>query len=151
MPIETRGRRGVTARLGGIGNTGVNPQFVDSNGVDDIAGTSDDDLRLLPSSPAINTGDADAGPAVEQSIDLDDRPRVLCGRVDMGAFEFGIFDSNCDRVVDFIDLIDWRGCMAGPDSPLDGPYCGAFDAGTNGHVDLRDFRLFQNFSTGLAR
>ena len=70
----------------GVGNIDADPLFVDANGPDDIPGTEDDNLRLLPGSPCINSGDPCyvAGP---NETDLDGNPRVLGGRIDMGAFE----------------------------------------------------------------
>ena len=40
----------------GGGNIDVDPMFVDPNGADGVIGTEDDDLRLQPSSPCIDTG-----------------------------------------------------------------------------------------------
>jgi len=41
----------------GTGNINADPLFVDPLGMDGIAGTVDDDLRLKPGSPCINAGD----------------------------------------------------------------------------------------------
>ncbi|HON07778.1 MAG TPA: choice-of-anchor Q domain-containing protein, partial [Verrucomicrobiota bacterium] len=60
----------------GEGNIDSAPLFVDlSNG----------NLRLQSNSPCINAGDNDY---VSASIDLDGRPRIVDGTVDMGAYEF---------------------------------------------------------------
>jgi len=86
---------------------------VDSNGVDDIPGTQDDDLRLLPGSPCIDAGtneaDTDANtPGVQPlpDFDLDGRPRFVDDPltpdtgccfppiVDMGAYEFQDCNGN---------------------------------------------------------
>jgi len=48
--------QGWTGGLGGAGNIGLNPLFVDADGFDDTAGTIDDNLRLLEGSPCIDTG-----------------------------------------------------------------------------------------------
>ena len=69
----------------GGGNIDADPLFVDPLGLDGLAGTEDDDVRLLPNSPAINTGN-DAAVPVDVTTDLDGLPRVVCG-VDMGAYE----------------------------------------------------------------
>jgi uncharacterized repeat protein (TIGR01451 family) len=53
----------------GIGNLDVDPQFVDFDGTDNITGTLDDNLRLLPASPAIDAGDNTAVPT--DTLDLD--------------------------------------------------------------------------------
>ncbi len=53
----------------GIGNIDADPLFVDPDGLDDILGTEDDDLRLSAGSPSIDAGDNDAVPA--DTFDLD--------------------------------------------------------------------------------
>jgi hypothetical protein len=70
----------------GIGNIDADPLFVDADGLDDIPGTGDDDLHLLPGSPCINAGD---NSAITQSVttDLDGNPRIINRTVDMGAYE----------------------------------------------------------------
>jgi hypothetical protein len=62
----------------GTGNIAVDPLFVNSD---------DNNYHLLPGSPCIDTGDPNyvAGP---NEIDLDGNPRVLNGRIDMGAYEY---------------------------------------------------------------
>ena len=54
----------------GVGNIDADAAFVDADGADDIAGTLDDDLSLLPGSPAIDAGRNDGVPA--DVADLDD-------------------------------------------------------------------------------
>ncbi len=61
--------------------------FVDADGPDDVIGTGDDDLRLLPVSPCIDSGDTSAIPPFVLT-DLGGNPRIISGKVDMGAFEF---------------------------------------------------------------
>jgi uncharacterized repeat protein (TIGR01451 family) len=53
----------------GTGNLDVDPLFVDADGPDDIAGTYDDNLRLLPASPAVDAGDNTVVPG--DTLDLD--------------------------------------------------------------------------------
>ena len=71
----------------GTGNIDAYPLFADPNGPDKIPGTEDDNLRLAPLSPCIDSGDPNYmyGP---NDIDLDGNSRVVSGRVDMGAYEF---------------------------------------------------------------
>lgn len=129
--------------LGGTENTGQDPLFVDADGVDDIPGTSDDNLRLTLDSPSINAGDPDLPPA-GYGTDLDGKPRVLCDRVDRGAYESGLGNYDCDADVDLTDFASWDTCMTGPDA---GPYdddCEAFDSEHDWDVDLRDFAAFQS-------
>lgn len=99
-----------------------------------------DDLRLQAGSPCINAGDPAAEPQGE--ADLDGHARLLCGRVDMGAYEFGIGDFDCDQSVDISDFAHWGDCMTGP---FLGPYeegCQSFDYEFDGDVDLGDFGHF---------
>ncbi len=71
----------------GQGNIDADPCFVDPDGIDDIPGTEDDNLRLLPDSPCIDAGDPNYIPGPNER-DLDGKPRVIGGRIDMGAYEF---------------------------------------------------------------
>jgi hypothetical protein len=45
-----------------VGNITGDPRFVDPYGADGVAGTPDDDLRLSPGSPCIDSGNAGALP-----------------------------------------------------------------------------------------
>ncbi len=78
------------------------PLFVDPLGADLITGTLDDDLRLLPDSPALNAGndaalppdsydlDGDGNVTEALPIDLDGSARIAGSAVDMGAYEYGL-------------------------------------------------------------
>ena len=93
--------QGWNGKLGGTGNFGLNPLFVDSNSPDSKAGTLDDDLRLSVNSPCINAGDnsalsadtfdldGDDDPNEPIPFDIDGNPRILNGNVDIGANESG--------------------------------------------------------------
>ncbi len=61
----------------GIGNIDADPMFVE---------VGMDDLHLLPDSPCIDAGDPDYA-AIPDETDLDGNPRILDGRIDMGAYE----------------------------------------------------------------
>ena len=86
--------------LGGTGNIGADPCFVDlgywaykndPNIVvepnDPNAAWVDGDYHLLGDSPCIDAGDPDYV-AEPNETDLDGRPRVIGGRIDMGAYEY---------------------------------------------------------------
>jgi hypothetical protein len=133
--------------LFGTGNIRDDPLLVDADGSDGVFGTADDNLRLLPDSPCINTGDPDFTPQ-PHATDLDNHVRVLCGRVDMGAYEFGIGDHNCDRDVDLDDFGSWYGCMTGPATGTIKDHCQTFDFDNNTYIDLGDFHGFQNVFRG---
>ena len=94
----------------GVNNIDIDPNFADPNGLDGIIGTVDDNLRLLPGSPCIETGD---NTVVTEPNDLDGLGRIVDGdcdetaTVDMGAHEFdwlyvGDFAGGCN-----VDLADF--------------------------------------------
>jgi predicted outer membrane repeat protein len=122
----------------GEGNFDADPRFVDPDG---------GDYRLAVDSPAIDAGD----PEFQQEPgerDLDGRPRVLCDRVDIGAYEFGSGDYDCDRRIDLDDYENWTACFTGPDA---GPYpagCEAFDFDFDADVDLADFAALMTVFAG---
>lgn len=63
--------QGWTGSLGGLGNTGSNPVFMEVNGADDVPGTYDDNVWILPGSPCIDAGDNTAVPPDENDLDED--------------------------------------------------------------------------------
>jgi len=69
----------------GLGNIDADPCF---------AGLAGSDYHLLPDSPCIDAGDPNyvGGP---NETDLDSKPRVIGGRVDMGAYEFNHLPVAC--------------------------------------------------------
>jgi hypothetical protein len=70
----------------GTTNVDIDPQFV---------GIGSGDLRLTASSPVINAGDAGSSTAVVGAEDGYGQARIVGGRVDMGAFEYGSPVSGC--------------------------------------------------------
>jgi hypothetical protein len=149
---------------GGIGVFDADPMFVDASAPDGVPAKRDDDLRLMPGSPAIDMGDNTALPRDRSDldrdadttepipIDLDGHVRVLCGRVDMGAYEFGIGDFNCDRVTELADFAAWPDCMTAPvgeghlEDPLFPDRCEAFEFHPDGAIDLADFAGYQHLT-----
>jgi hypothetical protein len=75
VPVDYTCVQGLSGGLGGTGNIGANPMFVDADGADDVIGTEDDDVHLLEGSPCI-----DAGHPAVQYQDIDG------SRNDMGAY-----------------------------------------------------------------
>lgn len=135
---------GWSGQYGGEGNSGADPMFADVDGADDIPGTLDDDFRLAAASPAIN-----AGPLSEAGLsaaDLEGHARVLCGRVDQGAYEFGIGDYDCNGVVNLADVVLLPPCLLGPMMQLEDT-CEAFDFDADSDVDLIDYGLLQTSLT----
>jgi hypothetical protein len=109
------------AFFAGAGNIAGDPRFVDPVGADGVAGTLDDDLRLLAQSPCIDGGD---NLALDAASDLEGRARFVndpssadlgvpggaggAAIVDMGAYERQInacpADFNIDGGVDGSDV-----------------------------------------------
>ncbi|MHC4258847.1 MAG: choice-of-anchor Q domain-containing protein [Planctomycetota bacterium] len=95
----------------GSGNIDADPCFVQP-GYWDPNGTSDDpnddywiygDYHLLPGSPCIDAGDPDYI-AEPNETDLDGKPRIIYGRIDMGAYEFQnappVVNAGPDQIVE---------------------------------------------------
>ncbi len=115
------------------GNIDADPMFVDADGVDDMPGTEDDDLRLLPGSPCIDaannlavppdTPDLDGDKDITEPIpfDLDGNPRF---HDDTGTPDTG----NPDGVNPIVDMgtYEFQGTtftaadITGPDGVSDG-------------------------------
>jgi nitrous oxidase accessory protein NosD len=110
----------------GPGNIDADPLFAD---------LSADDTHLLPGSPCRNGGDPMGGMA-DGTLDPDGDPRILEGRIDMGADEFAD-DCNANG------LLDWQDVQAGTSADCEGDYipdeCEPFlDCNGNGVRDQCD-------------
>jgi predicted outer membrane repeat protein len=68
-------------------NSYVDPIFFDAPGLDGFYGTPDDNPRLQGDSPLIDQGNNNVADPSLPATDLDGRPRIKNGIVDMGAFE----------------------------------------------------------------
>ncbi|KPK42397.1 MAG: hypothetical protein AMJ65_07675 [Phycisphaerae bacterium SG8_4] len=91
--------QGWSGKLGGTGNFGDDPLFIDPDGPDDKFGTKDDNLRLRTNSPCINAGDnsalapdvsdIDRDGDIQESIpyDIEGKTRIVNETVDIGAYE----------------------------------------------------------------
>jgi predicted outer membrane repeat protein len=134
--------QGWTGDFNGTDVSGDDPLFVNPT-LADYRSTYD--FRLRADSPAINAGDPGFVPEPGES-DLDGHARVLCGRVDMGAYESGIGDVNCDQAVDLSDFAIWPMCSE--ILPLSAE-CIALDFNNDGHIDLFDFAVLQRMTWGL--
>lgn len=105
------------------------------------------DYHVDTESPCIDVGSS----IPEQGErDLDGHARMLCAAVDMGAYEFGIGDFDCSRIVDLFDFSEWTGCETGPEARGYAPGCEAFDFDFDGKVDFEDYRGFQVVFEGDA-
>lgn len=167
--------QGLTGDLGGTGNVGGDPQFVDADGLDDLPGTRDDNLRLAPGSACIDAGDNLSMPADTEDVDEDgdfdepvpidldfharfvddpatpDSGNVRTGgpipAVDIGSYEYLAGDSDGDGDADLSDYFGFRGCQTGPGGGVT-PECDVFDLDDDGDVDLQDWGYFQISFTG---
>jgi len=70
----------------GEGNIDADPCFVQPGYWDADGVWVEGDYHLLPDSPCIDAGDPNYVPEPNET-DLDGRPRVMAGRIDMGAYE----------------------------------------------------------------
>ena len=145
--------------FGGIGNTGLDPVFVDFNGADGNLGTADDDLRLTTGSPCVDSGenisvpldsldlDGDLDTLEQVPLDLDGRPRFAddpatsdtgAGApplVDMGVYEFQpacLADTNGDTQVNVTDLLTLLASWGPCPAPC------ASDSNSDGNVNVTD-------------
>jgi len=137
---------GLTGELGGEGNIGEDPLFVDETGGDGVCGTLDDDLHLMPGSPCIDAADNTAVPEHVET-DLDGLPRFVddpatedtgVGNgpiVDMGVYEFQVepcpADVTDDGIVDVLDLLAVLGAWGATDDLPE-------DVNSDGVVDVLD-------------
>ncbi len=90
-----------TDNLGGTGNFGNDPMFINFDVTNNKNSTADYDLQLSSGSPCINAGDKSVLPQDIFDLDgdgdkdevipydLENKPRVLNGEVDIGVFESG--------------------------------------------------------------
>ena len=62
--------------------------------------------------------------------------------MDIGAYEFGIGDYNCDQSIDLSDFASWSSCMTGPGAGTYPSGCEAFDFNADQSIDLLDFAAF---------
>jgi len=96
--------------------------------------------HLRYDSPCIDKGDPDF--AGSNETDIDGEPRVINGRVDMGADEFywSLADFNLDEIVNFIDYAmfanAWQTSLGDPD------YNDIYDLADNNTIDYNDLALF---------
>ena len=103
----------------GVGNIDDAPVFVDAQGLDNIDGSADDNLRLLSGSPCIDAGD---NSSVTVAADRDGYPRIVNGTVDMGAYEY----QGCDDPADCDDGVFCNGveaCVGGACQAGTAPEC----------------------------
>lgn len=129
--------QGWSGSLGGVGNAEREPDFVDANGIDGKLGTADDDARLGPATNCADLGD----PAIVLApgeVDLDGHARVICGQVDIGAYESGLGDIDCDADIDLDDVSELPRCLNGPGAGANDTGCESFDRLFDQDVDLRD-------------
>ncbi len=134
----------------GPGNIDADPCFIvpgywDVN--DTPADANDDfwvegDYHLKSVSACINTGDSNYAAEVNE-VDIDGRPRVLYGRIDMGAYEYSDemeADFNSDGIVNFEDFSIFASYWLEDCNQPD--WCGGRDVDESGKVGVYDLRCF---------
>lgn len=114
----------------GAGNDNINqdPLFLNP---------ANQDFRINGQSPCANTGDPFFNPA-NDATDLDHQARELCGLIDMGAYESGDGDADCDDVVDLFDIDEYNLCVTGPDNGPVANDCVMFDFDGDDDIDYAD-------------
>ncbi|MFQ5462592.1 MAG: right-handed parallel beta-helix repeat-containing protein, partial [Phycisphaerae bacterium] len=115
-PVISIAHSDIKGGWAGTGNIDQVPGFIDADGFDNVLGTSDDDLRLSPDSPCVNTGnnallppdttdlDGDGNTSETVPFDLDESPRIAGMTVDMGVYEQS--DCNGNGILDIQDIAD---------------------------------------------
>ncbi|NIP23794.1 MAG: hypothetical protein GWN67_01215 [Phycisphaerae bacterium] len=96
------------------------------------------DYHLLPDSPCINKGDPDYIAAPDET-DLDGKPRIIDGRIDMGAYEFNhvpVADAGQDQTVEA--QAPWGATVT-----LDGSGSSDADSTPGTNDDITDFNWYQ--------
>ncbi len=158
-----------TTRSGVAGTDGLDPSFVDADGKDNLAGTSDDNLRLAPGSPCVDSGraswlpkdsgdfdddnyvsepfplDLDLKPRQSDVVGVADGPNAGVPALDRGCYELQMpacpADLNSDDVVDLLDFFEFFNAWDTTTTDA--------DVDLSGEVDLGDFFLFfQYFDSG---
>jgi hypothetical protein len=127
---------------GGEGNVDSDPCFVEAGYWDANGVWVDGDYHLRGGSPCIDVGDPNYVPEPNET-DLDGNPRVFGARIDMGAYEFTIFNSapvSCvvggDRVVEAGE--DCEGRVV-----LDGSCSSDADSTEGTNDDINDFDWYE--------
>ena len=135
-------------------NIEANPSLV-SLGMFDDAGTPGDfaddayvlgDYHLVPQSPCIDQGDPFFA-AFEDETDIDGQPRVVGGRVDIGADEYmpNVADCDGDGDADLLDFARLQTCFGSVDEQ---PACDKLDVEADGYIDLNDYAQLHTMFTG---
>jgi len=148
--------QGWTGSLGGVGNSATAPQFVDPLGADNVLGTIDDDLRLMLTSPAIDSGNNSLVPA-GATLDVAGLPRFVDAPcvadsgvgplpvVDRGAHEFQpiaavLGDTDGNGVVNAADVPLFAAVLLGTLTTQ--PALAASDCNCDGVANGRDMQPF---------
>jgi len=161
LTVNYTSLQGHSGSLGGVGNNGSNPLFVDADGPDNTVGTVDDNLALLGTSPAIDAGNKAAVPA-GITTDYPGNPRFIdaCAVADTGAgtaplpdrgaYEFlpgGIIpgDINASGTVNLDDIAPFIAVLLGTDT--NPAHIAAADLNCDALANGRDVRGFAQLLT----
>jgi hypothetical protein len=138
---------GWSGALGGTGNFGADPFFVEQGYWDHVYGYGPvyypGDYHLLTDSPCLNAGDPNFVPTLDAK-DADGEPRVMGDRVDIGADEVGPNQADLTRngIINFEDLAVFaRSWQA---EPLDDNWYILSDLYEDGLINFIDFAVIAN-------
>ncbi|MBN1126329.1 MAG: right-handed parallel beta-helix repeat-containing protein [Sedimentisphaerales bacterium] len=115
----------------GEGNINTWPMFVNHE---------KGDYHLLSRSPCINTGDSEYVP-VEGETDIDGRPRIVYGRIDIGCDEAVLRDYHPDQYVNLFDFDIFSKHWMQTDCQ-EPEWCSQADLNLDGQVDFQDVVIF---------
>jgi len=124
----------------GPNNINLDPRFVLPCFEEECFELPTTNYRLTPDSPCIDASISGLN-LVDRKLDLDGHPRTLCGLTDLGAYEYGLGDFDCDRIVDLLDIVRVGACLTGPDGGFYDDGCEAFDSEFDGDIDLQDLSV----------
>jgi len=110
--------------------------------LDLLPATGNENFRSSFDSPAINAGHPN--PPLLAVRDLDRHHRTLCATTDLGPYEFGIADGDCDGDTDLSDYFALPACLTDPTPTSLPTSCHPFDFDADNAVDLSDLAGFQN-------
>jgi hypothetical protein len=152
--------QGWTGDLGGIGNINEDPLFVDpgywnDNGTPDDANDNiwvDGDYHLLLGSPCIDTGDPNYI-AEPNETDLDGRPRVIAGRIDMGAYEAPILAEAriVPQTINLASKGNWLTCYIWPPDQYNVAYIEPNSILLEGDIKPEQFSVDEQQQVATAR
>jgi len=129
----------------GTGNISMNPLF---------RAPASEDYHLLAGSPCINAGDNTAVPPVTET-DLDGRPRIIGGRIDMGAYEYSppipAEVRIVPRSINLASKGNWITCYISPPEGYDVADINSKSILLENEIEAESFRFDEQQQIAVAR